>query len=678
MKNWKRYTITAALPYANGPLHIGHIAGCYLPADIYVRYLRANKRDVIFVCGSDEHGVPITIKARNEDITPQQVVDKYHGIMKQAFEDFGIHYSIYSRTTSQTHRETAQAFFKKMFADGKLEPKETDQYYDEEAKMFLADRYIMGTCPNCGNENAYGDQCEKCGTSLSPTDLKNPRSALSGSAPVLKKTTNWFLPLDKFQPRIKEYLDQHKDWKVNVYGQCKSWLESGDGLQPRSMTRDMDWGIPVPIEGGQGKVLYVWFDAPIGYISNTIELLPDTWEKYWKDEDTRLIHFIGKDNIVFHCIVFPSMLMEHGEFITADNVPANEFLNLEGDKISTSRNWAVWLHEYLEDFKDKQDELRYVLCAIAPETKDSEFTWKDYQTRVNSELVAIFGNLVNRVMVLTDKYYEGKVPQAGECDDLRAFITGQRTKVSEAIENFRFREALTEMLNVARHGNQLLSEKEPWKLIKTDPEQTAIVLYDCLQIIANLGILCEPFLPFTSKKIFDMLNLNPADFTWEDIGRQNLLKPGHQLGKAALLYQKIEDEAVEKQIEKLKKTTPKPMEQKAEETVAAKAEITYDDFTKLDLRVGTILTAEKVEKADKLLKLTVDMGFETRTIVSGIAEHFKPEDLIGLQVSVVANLAPRKIRGIESKGMILLAEDAEGKLHFVNSRNPVNNGSIIR
>ena len=678
MKNWKRYTITAALPYANGPLHIGHIAGCYLPADIYVRYLRANKRDVIFVCGSDEHGVPITIKARNEGITPQQVVDKYHGIMKQAFEDFGIHYSIYSRTTSQTHCETAQAFFKKMFADGKLEPKETDQYYDEEAKMFLADRYIMGTCPNCGNENAYGDQCEKCGTSLSPTDLKNPRSALSGSAPVLKKTTNWFLPLDKFQPRIKEYLDQHKDWKVNVYGQCKSWLESGDGLQPRSMTRDMDWGIPVPIEGGQGKVLYVWFDAPIGYISNTIELLPDTWEKYWKDEDTRLIHFIGKDNIVFHCIVFPSMLMEHGEFITADNVPANEFLNLEGDKISTSRNWAVWLHEYVEDFKDKQDELRYVLCAIAPETKDSEFTWKDYQTRVNSELVAIFGNLVNRVMVLTDKYYEGKVPQAGECNDLRAFITGQRTKVSEAIENFRFREALTEMLNVARHGNQLLSEKEPWKLIKTDPEQTAIVLYDCLQIIANLGILCEPFLPFTSKKIFDMLNLNPADFTWEDIGRQNLLKPGHQLGKAALLYQKIEDEAVEKQIEKLKKTTPKPMEQKAEETVAGKAEITYDDFTKLDLRVGTILTAEKVEKADKLLKLTVDMGFETRTIVSGIAEHFKPEDLIGLQVSVVANLAPRKIRGIESKGMILLAEDAEGKLHFVNSRNPVNNGSIIR
>lgn len=678
MKNWKRYTITAALPYANGPLHIGHIAGCYLPADIYVRYLRANKRDVIFVCGSDEHGVPITIKARNEGITPQQVVDKYHGIMKQAFEDFGIHYSIYSRTTSQTHRETAQAFFKKMYADGKLEPKETDQYYDEEAKMFLADRYIMGTCPNCGNENAYGDQCEKCGTSLSPMDLKNPRSMVSGGKPVLKKTTNWFLPLDKFQPRIKQYLEKHKDWKVNVYGQCKSWLESGDGLQPRSMTRDMDWGIPVPIEGGEGKVLYVWFDAPIGYISNTIELLPDTWEKYWKDEDTRLIHFIGKDNIVFHCIVFPSMLMEHGGFILADNVPGNEFLNLEGDKFSTSRNWAVWLHEYLEDFKDKQDELRYVLCAIAPETKDSEFTWKDYQTRVNSELVAIFGNLVNRVMVLTDKYYEGKVPPAGECDDLRAFITGQRQKISEAIESFRFREALAEMLNVARHGNQLLSEKEPWKLYKTNPEQTGIVLYDCLQIIANLGILCEPFLPFTSKKLFDMLNLNPADFSWEDAGRQNLIKSGHQLGKAALLYQKIEDEPIEKQIEKLKKSTPKPMEQKTEETATAKAEITYDDFSKLDLRVGTILTAEKVEKADKLLKLTVDMGFETRTIVSGIAEHFKPEDLIGLQVSVVANLAPRKIRGIESKGMILLAEDTEGKLHFVNSRNPVNNGSIIR
>lgn len=679
MKNWKRYTITAALPYANGPLHIGHIAGCYLPADIYVRYLRANKRDVIFVCGSDEHGVPITIKARNEGITPQQVVDKYHGIMKQAFEDFGIHYSIYSRTTSQTHRETAQAFFKKMYADGKLEPKETDQYYDEEAKMFLADRYIMGTCPNCGNENAYGDQCEKCGTSLSPTDLKNPRSALSGSAPVLKKTTNWFLPLDKFQPRIKEYLEQHKDWKVNVYGQCKSWLESGDGLQPRSMTRDMDWGIPVPIKGGEGKVLYVWFDAPIGYISNTIELLPDTWEKYWKDEDTRLIHFIGKDNIVFHCIVFPSMLMEHGGFITADNVPANEFLNLEGDKISTSRNWAVWLHEYLEDFEDKQDELRYVLCSIAPETKDSEFTWKDYQTRVNSELAGILGNLVNRVMVLSDKYYEGKVPQAGECDDLRAFITSKKTNISESIESFRFREALAEVMNVARHGNKILSEKEPWKLIKTDPEQTKFVQYDCLQIIANLGILCEPFLPFTSKKIFDMLNLNPADFSWEDAGRQDLLKGGHQLSsKPALLYQKVEDEAIEKQVEKLKKTTAKPMEQKTEETAAAKAEITYDDFTKLDLRVGTILTAGKVEKADKLLKLTVDMGFETRTIVSGIAEHFKPEDLIGLQVSVVANLAPRKIRGIESKGMILLAEDTEGKLHFVNSRNPVNNGSIIR
>lgn len=678
MKNWKRYTVTAALPYANGPLHIGHIAGCYLPSDIYVRYLRANKRDVIFVCGSDEHGVPITIKARNEGISPQQVVDKYHDIMKQAFEDFGINYSIYSRTTSQTHRETAQTFFKKMFADGKLEPRETDQYYDEEAKMFLADRYIMGTCPNCGNENAYGDQCEKCGTSLSPMDLKNPRSMVSGSKPVLKKTTNWFLPLDKFQPRIKQYLEQHKDWKVNVYGQCKSWLESGDGLQPRSMTRDMDWGIPVPIEGGEGKVLYVWFDAPIGYISNTIELLPDTWEKYWKDEDTRLVHFIGKDNIVFHCIVFPSMLMEHGGFILADNVPGNEFLNLEGDKFSTSRNWAVWLHEYLEDFKDKQDELRYVLCAIAPETKDSEFTWKDYQTRVNSELVAIFGNLVNRVLVLTDKYYEGKVPQSGECDDLRAFITGQRTKISESIENFRFREALTEMLNVARHGNQLLSETEPWKKIKTNPEQTAIDLYDCLQIIANLGILCEPFLPFTSKKIFAMLNLNPADYSWEDAGRQDLLKPGHQLGKAALLYQKIEDEAIDKQIEKLKKTVAKPMEEKKEENPAPKAEITYDDFTKLDLLVGTILTAEKVEKADKLLKLSVDMGFETRTIVSGIAEHFKPEDLIGLQVSVVANLAPRKIRGIESKGMILLAEDADGKLHFVNSKNAVKNGSVIR
>ncbi len=698
MKNWKRYTVTAALPYANGPVHIGHLAGCYLPADVYVRYLRANKRDVIFVCGSDEHGVPITIKARKEGITPQQVVDKYHTMMKGSFEEFGISFSIYSRTTSKTHHETASEFFKKLYEQGSFTEQETDQYYDEEVKQFLADRYIIGTCPKCGNENAYGDQCENCGTSLSPTDLINPHSTLSGSKPVLRKTKNWFLPLDKLQPQVEKYLDAHKDWKTNVYGQCKSWLESGDGLQPRSMTRDLDWGIPVPVKGAEGKVLYVWFDAPIGYISATKELFAQNslshsgragegWEIYWKDKDTRLIHFIGKDNIVFHCIIFPAMLMEHGEFIVADNVPANEFLNLEGDKLSTSRNWAVWLHEYLEEFKDKQDELRYVLTSIAPETKDSEFTWKDYQTRVNSELVAIFGNLVNRVLVLTDKYYEGKVPQAGECDDLKAFINGQRDKVSDALEQFKFRDALAEMLNVARHGNQLLSEKEPWKLIKTDEKATAFVLYDCLQIIANLAILCEPFLPFTSKKLFGMLNLKAEDFPWSDVGRQDLLKGGHQLGKAQLLYQKIEDDVIEKQIAKLKKTEdgrPKTEALNTANTPVTRhpspvnSEITYDDFTKIDLRVGTILSAEKVEKADKLLKLSVDLGFEIRTIVSGIAEFFKPEEIVGLQVSVVANLAPRKLRGIESKGMILMAEDGDGKLHFVLPKDLTPNGSIIK
>lgn len=691
MSDWKRYTITAALPYANGPVHIGHLAGCYLPADIYVRYLRARRRDVVFICGSDEHGVPITITARREGVTPQQVVDKYHKIMGDAFAEFGISFSIYSRTSSVTHKETAQAFFTKLYDEGKFTVQETEQYYDEEVKQFLADRYIQGTCPVCGNERAYGDQCENCGSSLSPTDLIHPHSMLSGSKPVLKKTTNWFLPLDKLQPQIAGYLDQHKDWKTNVYGQCKSWLESGDGLQPRSMTRDLDWGVPVPLPNAEGKVLYVWFDAPIGYISATKDLLPDTWETYWKDKDTRLIHFIGKDNIVFHCIIFPAMLMDHGEFILADNVPANEFLNLEGQKLSTSRNWAVWLHEYLEDFKGKQDELRYVLTSIAPETKDSEFTWKDYQTRVNSELVGIFGNLVNRVLVLTDKYFEGTVPQADECTELKIFINAHKDKITDALENFRFREGLAELINIARHGNQILSEKEPWKTIKDNKEYTGITLYDCLQIIANLGILCEPFLPFTSKKIFEMLDVDPAQFTWEDAGRQDLLKPGHKLGKAALLYQKIEDEQIEQQVEKLHQTSSKPSvaaatENKVEKEIAAKQlsaenntpEITIDDFTKIDLRVGTILTAEKVEKADKLLKLTVDLGFEVRTIVSGIAAHFKLEELPGTQVSVVANLTPRKLRGIESKGMILLAEDAEGKLHFVSPKDLTQNGSIIR
>ena len=691
MNNWKRHTVTAALPYANGPVHIGHLAGCYIPADIYVRYLRANKRDVVFICGSDEHGVPITIKARKEGITPQQVVDKYHKIMKDAFADFGISFSIYSRTSNKIHHDTASDFFKKLYDQGSFIEQETDQYYDEEVKQFLADRYITGTCPVCGNANAYGDQCENCGSSLSPTDLIDPHSALSGSKPVLKKTINWFLPLDKLQPRVEQYLEEHKDWKINVYGQCKSWLETGDGLQPRSMTRDLDWGIPVPVKGAEGKVLYVWFDAPIGYISATKELLPDTWETYWKDKETQLVHFIGKDNIVFHCIIFPAMLFEHGEFIVADSVPANEFLNLEGDKISTSRNWAVWLHEYLEEFKDKQDELRYVLTSIAPETKDSEFTWKDFQTRVNSELVNIYGNLVNRVLVLTAQNFESKVPQASECDDLRKVTTELRDKIAGHIEKYEFREALFELMNLARHGNKMLTEKEPWKTAKTDKEATAYTLYDGLQIIANLAILSEPFLPFTSKKIFAMLNLNGDDFTWSDAGRQDLLKPGHQLGKAELLYQKIEDDAIAKQVAKLtaskqpvtkveevKKTTVENTNEVTTGLAPLGPEIVYEDFAKIDIRVGTILTAEKVEKADKLLKLTIDLGFETRTVVSGIAAYFKPEDIIGQQVSVVANLAPRKLRGIESKGMILMAEDATGKLGFVAPKDLTQNGSIIK
>lgn len=686
MKNWKRYTITAALPYANGPKHIGHLAGAYLPADIYVRYLRTQKRDVVFVCGSDEHGTAITFQALQENTTPREIIDKYHVLIQKSFEQLGIEFDIYHRTSEPLHHETAQGFFLDFYHKGLFKEVTSEQYFDEEKKVFLADRYIMGTCPNCSHDRAYGDQCEKCGKSLSPTDLINPKSTLSGAVPVLKPTKHWYLPLNEYEPWLKTWLvrDHAKDWKSNVYGQSKSWIDAG--LQPRAMTRDGEWGIKVPLKDADGKVLYVWFDAPIGYISATKQWAKNAgnnWELYWKDSDTRLIHFVGKDNIVFHCIIFPVMLHMHGDYIVPDNVPANEFLNLEGDKMSTSRRWSVEMHEYLHDFPGKADELRYVLCSIAPETKDSEFTWKDYQTRVNSELVAILGNLVNRVMVLSDKYFDNQVPQAGECSDLKNFITTQRDKISEAIENFRFREALAEMINVARHGNQLLSDKEPWKLIKTDREATAIVLYDCIQIIANLGILCEPFLPFTSKKLFGMLNLDERNVSWKDAGRQDLLKPGHVLGKAQLLYQKIEDEQVEAQINKLKKATEnskplaantKAMEQKKED----KPEITYDDFTKLDLRVGTILSAEKVEKADKLLKLNVDLGFETRTIVSGIAEHFAPEELIGLQVSVVANLAPRKIRGIESKGMILLAENESGKLIFVSPNQNTGNGSIIR
>lgn len=689
MKNWKRYTVTAALPYANGSKHIGHLAGAYLPADTYVRYLRAQKRDVVFICGSDEHGTAITIQALQENTTPRAIIDKYHVLIKNSFEKLGISFDIYHRTSEKLHHDTAQEFFLDFYNKGLFKEVTSEQYFDEEKKVFLADRYIVGTCPNCGYENAFGDQCEKCGKALSPSELINPRSTLSGNKPVLRETKHWYLPLNEYEPWLKQWLirDHAKDWKQNVYGQSKSWIDAG--LQPRAMTRDGEWGVKVPLKDAEGKVLYVWFDAPIGYISATKQWAKEnstSWELYWKDTDTRLVHFVGKDNIVFHCIIFPVMLHMHGDYIVPDNVPANEFLNLEGDKMSTSRKWSVEMHEYLETFPDKVDELRYVLTSIAPETKDSEFLWKDYQTRVNSELVAIFGNLVNRVLVLTDKYFEGKVPQAGECDDLKAFVTEQRNKISDAFESFKFRDALAEMINVARHGNKLLADKEPWKTFKENPEGTGITLYDGLQIIANLAILCEPFLPFTSKKLFQMLNLNQKDFSWKDAGRQDLLKPGHQLGKAQLLYQKVEDETIEKQIAKLNasKSTNVNRQQDIKaakmeaEAPSEKGEITYDDFTKIDLRVGTIVSAEKVEKADKLLKLSVDLGFETRTIVSGIAEFFKPDDIIGLQVSVVANLAPRKLRGIESKGMILMAEDTAGKLHFVLPKDLTPNGSIIK
>ncbi|MFN8300641.1 MAG: methionine--tRNA ligase [Chitinophagales bacterium] len=686
MKEWKRYTITAALPYANGPKHIGHLAGAYLPADIYVRYLKARKRDVVFVCGSDEHGTAITLQALQENTTPRAIIDKYHVLIKESFEKLGINFDIYHRTSEPIHHETSQEFFLDFYNKGLFKEIVSEQYFDDEKKVFLADRYIMGTCPNCGNERAYGDQCEKCGKSLSPSDLIKPHSTLSGSAPVLKSTKHWYLPLNEYEPWLRTWLlrDHAKDWKANVYGQCKSWIEGG--LQPRAMTRDGEWGIKVPLPDADGKVLYVWFDAPIGYISATKQWAIDngkSWELYWKDSDTRLIHFVGKDNIVFHCIIFPVMLHMHGDYIVPDNVPANEFLNLEGDKMSTSRRWSVEMHEYLEEFPGKSDELRYVLCSIAPETKDSEFTWKDYQTRVNSELVGIFGNLVNRIMVLTEKYFDNKVPDAGECSDLKKVVTEQRDKVAAALEDFHFREGLVEVMNVARHGNQMLSEKEPWKMIKQDKNATGIVLYDGLQIIANLAILCEPFLPFTSRKLFNMLNLDPKNFTWEDIGRMDLLRPGHILGKAELLYQKLEDEPILKQIAKLQATkqpaaATKPANVETTDANAPKPEITYDDFSKLDLRVGTITAAEKVEKADKLLKLTVDLGYETRTVVSGIAAFFKPEDIIGQKVSLVANLAPRKLRGIESKGMILMAEDADGTLRFVMPKGEAPNGSTIR
>jgi methionyl-tRNA synthetase len=684
MKNFKRTTITTALPYANGPVHIGHLAGVYIPADIYARYLRLKGEEVLMIGGSDEHGVPITIKAKNEGITPQDVVDRYHNIIKKSFEDFGITFDIYSRTTSETHHKTASGFFKKLYEKGEFIEKTSEQYYDQEAKQFLADRYIIGTCPHCKNERAYGDQCESCGTSLSPLDLINPKSAITGSTPVLKETKHWYLPLDKHENWLRQWImEDHKEWKTNVYGQCKSWLDLG--LQPRAVTRDLDWGVPVPIKGAEGKVLYVWFDAPIGYISNTIELLPDSWEKWWKDPETKLVHFIGKDNIVFHCIMFPAMLKAEGSFILPENVPANEFLNLEGDKISTSRNWAVWLHEYLEEFPGKQDVLRYVLTANAPETKDNAFTWKDFQARNNNELVAVFGNFVNRALVLTHKYFDGKVPARGELTDydketLKEFADVKQ-EMEKLLENYRFRDALKEAMNLARIGNKYLADTEPWKLAKTDMGRVATIMNLSLQITANLAIAFEPFLPFSSAKLRQMLNMQ--SFNWNDLGKIDLLSVGHQLNQPELLFEKIEDEVVEAQIQKLLNT------KEANEAAGSlsgvevqpnpiKETIAFDDFLKLDIRVGTVLACNKVPKADKLLEFKIDDGMDGRTIVSGIAEHYKPEDLVGKQVCFIANLAPRKLKGIESQGMILSAENADGKLAVINPISEVLPGSEVK
>ncbi|HEY1009342.1 MAG: methionine--tRNA ligase [Daejeonella sp.] len=696
-QNFKRYTVTAALPYTNGPVHIGHLAGVYVPADIYVRYLRSAGRDVVFICGSDEHGVPITLKARKEGTTPQQVVDKYHKVIGDSFRDFGVSFNIYHRTSSQTHHETASGFFKNLYDKGVFTEEETEQYFDETAGQFLADRYIVGTCPNCGNENAYGDQCEKCGTSLSPNELINPHSTLSGQKPVLKKTTNWFLPLDKMQPEIERYIDSHKDWRPNVYGQCKSWLKGG--LHPRAMTRDLDWGVQVPVKNAEGKVLYVWFDAPIGYISATKDLCDaglsarkkaeyylndgqkpsQNWEKYWKDEDTKLVHFIGKDNIVFHCIIFPAMLMAHGDYKLADNVPANEFLNLEGDKISTSRNWAVWLNEYLRDFPGKQDVLRYVLTATAPETKDNDFTWKDFQARNNNELVAIFGNFINRVLVLSHKYFDGRVVSGSALTETDVNVIEELKKypvsVSSSLEQYRFREALTEFMNLARLGNKYLADEEPWKLIKTDEERVKTILNTGLQIAANLAILAQPFLPFSAEKLFKMLNLDPQP--WANAGTADMLQSGHQLNEASLLFDKIEDDVIDFQIKKLMDTKLANTQEDSGPSLA-KANINFDQFAAMDIRVGKILAAEKVAKTKKLLKLQVDTGIDQRTIVSGIAEYFEPENIIGKQVSVLINLEPREIKGILSQGMILMAENSNGKLSFVAPSEEFPSGSEIR
>ncbi len=685
LENPKRYTITAALPYTNGPIHIGHLAGVYVPADIYARYLRLQGKDVAYICGSDEHGVAISMKAKKEGITPQEVIDKYDGIIRKSFEDFGISFDNYSRTSRKIHHDTASAFFRKLYEDGKFIEETTEQLYDEKADQFLADRFVTGTCPKCGNEEAYGDQCEKCGTSLNATDLINPKSTITGTKPVLKATKHWFLPLNEYDTFLKEWiLEGHKnDWKANVYGQVKSWVDAG--LEPRAVTRDLDWGIDVPVEGAEGKKLYVWFDAPIGYISSTKEWAEKEgkdWEPYWKDQETKLVHFIGKDNIVFHCIIFPAMLKAHGDYILPDNVPANEFLNLEGNKLSTSKNWAVWLHEYLEDFPGKEDALRYALTANAPETKDNDFTWKDFQARNNNELAAIFGNFINRVVVLTNKYYEGIIPTPNEFSDVDeqtlAELKAYPAVISSSIERYRFREALGEMMNVARLGNKYLADEEPWKMVKENPERVKTQMYVALQIASALAVLSEPFLPFTSEKLKRILNISNNELGWNSISEtSNLLKAGHQIGQAEILFAQVEDAEIQKQLDKLEAS------KKANKAASMSAEpqkdvATFDDFTKMDLRVGTIIEAEKMPKANKLLVLKVDTGIDVRTIVSGIAEHFSPEEVVGKRVTVLVNLAPRALRGVESAGMILMTNNAEGKLVFVNpDAEGVLNGATI-
>lgn len=697
-KKFKRHLITAALPYANGSVHIGHLAGVYVPADIYARFQRLKGEDVLFVCGSDEHGVPITIKAKQLGCTPQDIVDKYHAIIKDSFNRFGISFNIYSRTSSKIHAETASEFFLKLYKEGKFVAQESEQYFDTATNTFLADRYIVGTCPKCGFEGAYGDQCEKCGSTLSPDELINPHSSISGATPIKKKTKHWYLPLDKYEDWLKDWiLNNHKEWKTNVYGQCKSWLDGG--LKPRAVTRDLDWGIPVPIEGVEGKVLYVWFDAPIGYISNTKELLPNDWEKWWKSEDTHMIHFIGKDNIVFHCIVFPAMLKAHGGYVLPDNVPANEFLNLEGDKISTSRNWAVWLEDYLADFPGQQDVLRYALCANAPETKDNDFTWKDFQARNNSELVAIYGNFVNRSIVLTHKYFDGKVPAIPDGalqqidKDFIAAIPQIKELLQNSLENFRFRDALKEAMNMARIGNKYLTDTEPWKVIKTDKERVAVILNLSLQLCANLSIAFEPFCPFSSKKLQAMLKISPVNnevcptskpdglVSWANIGRVDFLETGHTINTPELLFSKIEDEAVAAQVQKLNDTkkanAAKASEAAAKVVAPQKAECVIDDFDKMDIRTATVLEAVKVPKTDKLLKLTIDTGIDKRVIVSGIAEYYTPEQMVGKQICILANLKPRLLRGIESKGMILMAKDGNGKMRFITPQEIIANGAQI-